>query len=98
MKNKEHNPNQKAVALSYTPGDVAPTVVGKGEGYLAEKIIEVGEESKVPIVQDRKLVEELTRIDLGENIPLQLYQVVAEVLVFVSNLDTIEEYKRYGKQ
>jgi flagellar biosynthesis protein len=97
MENNKHNPKQKAVALSYTRGDVAPSVVGKGEGYLAEKIIEVGAEAKVPIVQDKKLVEELTRIDLGENIPPELYQVVAEVLVFISNIDTLEEYKKYGK-
>jgi flagellar biosynthesis protein len=97
MENKKHNPNQKAVALSYNKGDVAPSVVAKGEGYLAEKIIEVAGESKVPIVQDKKLVEELTRIDLGENIPPELYQVVAEVLVFISNIDTLEEYKKYGK-
>ncbi len=96
-KDKEHNPNQKAVALSYQKGDIAPQVIAKGQGYVAEKMLEVGSENKVPIIQDQKLVEELTRVDLGENIPKELYQVVAQVLVFVSNMDKKEEYRTYGK-
>lgn len=97
IKKDEHNPRQKAVALSYKKGDGAPSIVAKGEGYLAEKIMEVGKEENVPIVKDTKLVEELTKIDLGENIPPELYQVVAEILVFISDIDKQEEYRRYGK-
>lgn len=96
-KEKQHNPKQKAVALSYKKGDAAPSVVAKGEGYVAEKIMEVGKEDHIPIVKDKALVEELTKIDLGDNIPPELYQVVAEILVFISDIDKQEEYKRYGK-
>lgn len=97
MGEQKHNKNQKAVALSYKKGDAAPSVIAKGESFLAEKIIDVAKQNKVPIVKDKKLVEDLTKIDLGDNIPPELYQVVAEVLVFVSNLDKQEEYRRYGK-
>lgn len=97
-KNKEHNPNQKAVALSYQKGDAAPQVTAKGQGYVAEKMLEVGSKNDVPIIQNKELVNELTKVDLGENIPPELYKVVAEILVFVSNMDKQEEYRRYGKQ
>jgi len=94
---KKYTPKQKAVALSYKKGDKAPVVVAKGEGFVAEKIMEVGKEDNVPIVKDTALVEELTKIDLGDNIPPELYQVVAEILVFISDIDKQEEYRRYGK-
>ncbi len=93
----EQKNKQKAVAISYKPGDVAPSVIAKGEGFVAEKIMNVGEEEHIPIIKDKKLVEELTKIDLGDNIPPELYQVVAEILIFISNMDKHEEYKRYGK-
>lgn len=94
---EEHNPKQKAVAISYNKNDIAPSVIGKGQGYMAEKIMNVAKEEDIPIIKDTKLVEELTKINLGENIPPELYQVVAELLVFISNMDSREEYRRYGQ-
>lgn len=94
---EKHNKNQKAVALSYKKSEKAPIVAAKGEGFVAEKILEVAKKENIPVVKDEKLVNELNKIDLGENIPPELYQVVAEVLVFVSDLDRQEELKRYGK-
>ncbi len=92
----ENRPNQKAVALKYGANDRAPKVVAKGEGYVAEKILENADKSEVPVYKDEKLVEELTRIDLGENIPPELYEVVAAVLVFIGDVDKLEEYRKYG--
>jgi flagellar biosynthesis protein len=89
---------QKAVALKYSPEDAAPKVVAKGAGTVAEKIMEKGQEADVPIYQDAKLTEELTRLDLGEQIPPELYEVVAQVLIFISDLDKLETYRREAGQ
>lgn len=94
MDKKKPDLNQKAVALSYKSTDVAPKVVAKGQGYVAQKILENAQNSKVPVYEDAKLVDELSKIDLGNNIPPELYEVVAQVLVFISDLDRLEEIKR----
>ncbi|MBR1736353.1 MAG: EscU/YscU/HrcU family type III secretion system export apparatus switch protein [Firmicutes bacterium] len=88
--------HQKAVALRYKFGDVAPNVVAKGQGYVAQKILENAQSSDIPVYRDSKLVEELSNVNLGDNIPPELYEVVAQVLVFISDLDKMEEMKRYA--
>lgn len=60
-------------------------------GYLADKIVEVAKESDVPVHKDAKLARSLSVLDIGEYIPPELYSVVAEVLVFVDNMDRIQE-------
>ena len=80
---------KKAAAIRYDAKDVAPTVIAKGAGVVAENIIKVGEQEKIAIVENKELVEELSRIELGDNIPPELYQIVAEVLIFVSDLDEL---------
>jgi len=75
---------KKAAALKYNPKeDVAPKVVAKGSGWLAEKILEVAKEHRVPLKQDSQLVEVLSAIDLNREIPPELYKAVAEILAFV---------------
>lgn len=83
-------PNKSAVALEYEPSDKAPKVIASGRGYLAEKIINTAEEENIPIHQDAKLTKSLENIEIGEFIPQELYQVVAEVLVFVDAMDKIK--------
>ncbi|HOQ76582.1 MAG TPA: EscU/YscU/HrcU family type III secretion system export apparatus switch protein [Thermoclostridium sp.] len=79
---------KKAAALSYTPGeDKAPKVVASGRGVIAEKIIEKAKEARIPVYEDEHLAEALSDIRLGSEIPRELYEVVAEVLAFVSRLD-----------
>lgn len=80
-----------AVALEYETGKKAPKVVASGRGYLADKIVEVAKESDVPVHKDAKLARSLSVLDIGEYIPPELYSVVAEVLVFVDNMDRIQE-------
>lgn len=80
-----------AVALEYETGEKAPKVVASGRGYLADKIVEVAKESDVPVHKDAKLARSLSVLDIGEYIPPELYYVVAEVLVFVDNMDRIQE-------
>jgi flagellar biosynthesis protein len=79
---------KKAVALHYdAERDTAPRIVASGRGAMAEKILEVAEESGVPLQEDRALVETLLAFEVGKEIPPELYQVVAEVLAFVQRLD-----------
>ncbi|NSW91081.1 MAG: EscU/YscU/HrcU family type III secretion system export apparatus switch protein [Firmicutes bacterium] len=85
---------KQAAALRYNPdNNLAPEIVAKGKGLIAEKIVEKAKESNVPIYYDEKLAETLNAMNLGEEIPPQLYRVVAEILVFVSDLD-----KKYGER
>lgn len=80
-----------AVALEYSPQEEAPKIIASGKGLLAEKIIEKAQESHVPIHRDERLANTLSRLEIGEAIPPELYEVVAEVLVFVDRLDRIKE-------
>jgi flagellar biosynthesis protein len=75
---------KQAVAIRYDPAqDVAPTVVGQGQGYLAERILKLAEEHGIYIHTDPNLVALLMDVQLDETIPPQLYQVVAKVLGLV---------------
>jgi len=85
---------KKAAALSYTPEkDNAPRVVAAGRGVIAEKIIEKARKAKIPVYEDERLAESLSELKLGSEIPYELYDVVAEVLAFISRLDG--KYRRY---
>jgi|WetSurMetagenome_2_1015567.scaffolds.fasta_scaffold00292_3 flagellar biosynthesis protein len=75
---------KKAAALRYKLGkDTAPKVVAKGSGNIAEKILELAKEHKIPLREDPQLVEVLSTIDLNSEIPPELYKAVAEVLAFI---------------
>ena len=79
---------KRAVALRYNRGeDIAPVVVAKGAGLLADRILEIAGEHDIPLYEDPDLVEVLAKIELGNVIPIVLYQAVAEVLAFVYNLN-----------
>ena len=87
-----------AVALEYDPNDQAPKVVASGKGKVAEQIIEKAKESKVPVHKDDKLASTLSKLEIGMMIPPELYEVVAEILVFVDAMDKIKEkMKKAGK-
>ena len=80
--------SKKAVALRYKTGDDnAPRVTAKGTGLIAEKIIEMARKHGIPIKDDPDLIEVLSRLDLNEEIPPELYVVVAELLAFVYRLN-----------
>ena len=86
--NQEHKPIKKAVAVQYDPALAdAPLVRAKGEGMVAERIIDLANEHRIPIYEDPSLVELLCKIELNEQIPEELYSVMAEVLAMVYELD-----------
>lgn len=84
--NDEAKSPQTAVALKYDVNKT-PKVVAKGEGHLADKIIDIAEEHGVTLYQDSELVKLLSRIEIDEEIPSNLYQAVAVVLAFVFQLN-----------
>ena len=90
-KGREKNKVKQAIALEYDPSDAAPKVVASGRGLLAERIIERAKESDVPIHRDDKLADTLSRLEIGEMIPLELYEVVAEILIFVDSMDKLKK-------
>ena len=92
MEQQKKEKIKQAVALSYDPKDNAPTVIASGKGALAERIIEKAKEANVPLHRDDKLADTLSRLEIGEMIPPELYEVVAEILVFVDAMDNPDKY------
>ena len=82
------NPTHYAVAIKYDPEVAeAPTVLAKGEDYLAQRIKEIARENHVEIVENKPLARMLyANVEVGEAVPPELYQAVAEVLAFVYHL------------
>jgi flagellar biosynthesis protein len=70
-----------AVALHYT-GNGAPRIVAKGGGQVAERIVQTAREHNVPLQEDAALASALARLELGREIPRELYVAVAHVLAF----------------
>jgi flagellar biosynthesis protein len=86
-----------ATALKFNPEqDAAPQVIAKGLGLIAENIIKRAEESDVPIYVDEKLSKQLKNLEIGEQIPYELYEVVAEVLVYISSVDQRKKGGPFG--
>lgn len=79
-----------AIALRYDPAEgAAPAIVAKGDGYVAEEILRIARENDVPLRQDPALAGALATLDVGQQIPSELFRAVAEVLAFI--------YKMNGK-
>ena len=75
---------QKAAALSYEKGKAnAPKVSAKGEGTVAKNIIKIAELHNIPIKKDEDLIELLSKVELDEEIPSEMYKAVAEVFSFI---------------
>ncbi|MEZ0328954.1 MAG: EscU/YscU/HrcU family type III secretion system export apparatus switch protein [Dissulfuribacterales bacterium] len=84
----DFNRRKKAVALRYEKGkDRAPRVTAKGEGKIAEKILEIARQAGLPIKENADLVEVLSRLELNAEIPAETYLVVAEILAWVYGLN-----------
>jgi flagellar biosynthesis protein len=87
------NKTEKAVAILYDQQKApAPKIVASGQGLIARKIIETAREAGIFIKEDPDLLELLAKIPVGEEIPQELYQTVAEVLAFVYSVN--EKFKK----
>jgi len=74
-----------AIALRYDPraGDEAPRITASGHGFIADEILRVARENDVPLRQDPALAGALATLDVGQQVPPELFRAVAEVLAFV---------------
>lgn len=89
-KNVEHSRlmGKTAVALKYDlEKDAAPRIVATGKGYVAEKIIDTAKEANVPVHRDDAVARTLSKLELGDTIPPELYEVVAQILIYVDRVD-----------
>lgn len=96
MKKKEDFKNKKSVALRYGEEDLAPKIIAKGRGRLAERIVEKAKEEDIYIHKDEKLVKDLIDLELYQEIPEELYDIVAKIILFVYSIDK-EKGDSYGK-
>lgn len=81
--------SKKAVALSYDEKkNAAPVIVASGMGFLAEKMVELAQECGVPVYEDNSLATILTQLDLGAEIPDELYQAIVDIYVYFLNYHT----------
>lgn len=81
------NNRNKAAALKYEAGYEAPIVSAAGIGQIADKIIETAEASGIPVIENRELAELLTNVDVGDSIPYELYEAVAQIIAYVTDID-----------
>jgi flagellar biosynthesis protein len=79
--------NQQAVALAYESNAVAPRVLAKGTGLIAEVIIAKAKELKIPLTEEPEIISILMQLEVDEFIPPVLYAAIAEILVWVYSLD-----------
>ena len=82
---KETSKEPKVIALQYDKIN-APTLTAKGNAELAEEIIRLAEEHGIPLYENSELVNILSKLDLGEEIPEVLYRVIAEIIAFAYHL------------
>jgi flagellar biosynthesis protein len=97
MKKEEKKRLPMAAAIEYdNRKDSAPRVTAKGEGLLAERIIELAKQHDIPIRSDPNLVQVLSKLDLNEQIPAELYHAIAEILAFVYTLNAKWQEQQSG--
>lgn len=85
------NSPQQAVALAYQTGDLAPRVVAKGRGLIAEEIIARAKEHGVFVHESKELVSLLLQVDMDRHIPPALYRVVAELLAWLYRIEAEQQ-------
>jgi flagellar biosynthesis protein len=92
----ENKETLEAAALKYdSKKNNAPQIVALGRGYVAQNMVQAAYENNVQVVKDNKLSSVLHKLSVGDEIPEQLYKAVAEILLFVSGLDS-ERKSKFG--
>ncbi|MGI5985279.1 MAG: hypothetical protein GXY01_09100 [Clostridiales bacterium] len=84
--------DKRAAALKYEPGqDLAPVVIASGYGTAAEQIIDIAEKTGIPVYRDDSVSSMLCMLDVGKNIPPELYEIIAKV--YCSILSTAAKFR-----
>lgn len=81
---------KQAIALSYELGEEAPKIIATGKGQIAERLILAAKDADVAIYEDKALAKTLGKLEIGDIIPPELYEVVAEILVFVNDIEKMK--------
>jgi len=88
MEEKKEKKVTRAAAIAYDPSEHdVPVLSAFGEGYLAQKIVSIAKESGVPVLPEPNLTTMLSKMSVGDEISPELYEAVAKVLAFVSEID-----------
>lgn len=82
---------RKAAALKYELNYDAPVVTAAGMGCIADKILEEADNNEVPIVYNKELTDLLCNVDVGDAIPSELYEAVAHIIAYVTEIDKVIE-------
>jgi flagellar biosynthesis protein len=83
---------KSAIAIRYdVDQDKAPLIIASGRGAVADEILRIAEDNKIPLYEDPELAKLLAKLELDTEIPAELYTLVAEVLFFVYKLDRMAE-------
>ncbi len=90
---KEMASKPRAVALSYDTDHGAPVIVASGMGHLAEKIVEVASDHGVPVYEDNSLATVLSQLELGRQIPEELYSAIVEIYIYFLSFDPSDPEK-----
>jgi flagellar biosynthesis protein len=85
----ENKKGGQVVALKYSKGYKAPKIVAKGSGYVAERILDEAKRHDIMIHTDKSLTENLNKLDVGEDIPLEMFEIVARIYSFIDKIDVI---------
>ena len=80
---------KKATAIKYEQGYDVPIITAAGMGHIADKILEKAKENKVAIVENEELANLLSNVDVGSEIPIELYDAIAKVIAYVMDLDAL---------
>ena len=92
LSEEERIARQKAVALKYDMlQDVAPRVIAKGKGHVAEHILAAAQKNSIPVYQNKTLVNMLMALEIDREIPPELYKTIAEVMAYVYKMDKDKE-------
>lgn len=86
-KQKQINGQSAAVIKYDNEMGMVPTVVAQGSGYVAQKIIEAAKQNHIHLQEDSTLIANLLQIDLGDSVPPQLYEVMAEIFVLLEKVE-----------
>ena len=85
------------MALRYGTEDGAPVIVASGMGHLAEKIVEVAADNGVPVYEDNSLATVLSQMELGREVPEELFKAIVEIYVYFLNFDP-EDPEKYRRE
>ena len=100
MSKSKQGGSGRAVALQYGPCNGAPVIVASGMGHLAERIVEVAVDSGVPVYEDNSLATILSQMELGREIPEELYQAIVDIYIYFLQFDPSdpEKYRRERRE